>query len=290
MQPRAHWWRSFCSRTRSRLRGAMRRSYSLRGARAVIFTSAPRRAHRFGHGTLERFREQPPGALAQGSGESQRQPLPHARREVEGVLLALERGNASRPAEHVLVVEGDRLGPPLLLEMERSRVPLAPPHVERSRAACDSPLDRLPIEHLVRAQRKVTPQRRRPRVPLALAQAREEHGARRKAFVLDQQDLRPLAQGLRGRPEVVGAAHRSAEVAQVLEQDAVQAGVEVAPPTHREPRLLALPDLVPELGIESLPLLLGARREREDQRGVLVAGLEPGPAMELIPELQIIEP
>ena len=32
MQPRAHWWSSFCSRTRNRLRGAMRRSYSLRGA------------------------------------------------------------------------------------------------------------------------------------------------------------------------------------------------------------------------------------------------------------------
>src|SRR5258707_1138435 len=139
MQPRAHWWRSFCARIRSTPRGAMRRSYSLRSVRESIFMPIA--------STLQRFREQPPHMLAERCGHGERQLLPHPRRQIEAVLLALERRHAARRAEHVLVVERDRLRPPLLLETERSGIPLAAPHVERRGPARDAPLDRFPIEH-----------------------------------------------------------------------------------------------------------------------------------------------
>src|SRR5258705_8906620 len=126
MQPRAHWWSSFCARMRSTPRGAMRRSYSWRGVRDSIFIPD------LAGGTLERLGEQAPDALAQWRGQGERQLLPHARGQVEAVLLSLERRHARRPAQHVLVVERHRLGSPLLLEMERPGPPLASPPVEPS--------------------------------------------------------------------------------------------------------------------------------------------------------------
>jgi len=78
------------------------------------------------------------------------------------LLLGGEGRNLPRPSEEVLVVERDGARAPLLLESVRPRIPLAAAEVEGAEPATDRLLDRLPVEHLIRAVLEVATERRRP--------------------------------------------------------------------------------------------------------------------------------
>src|SRR6185503_3723981 len=130
MQKRARMWTSFCHRITISPRGAMARSYSRRSVRAVM---RGMRLTRRPPGS-QRLRESPPRRRAQHARHRQRQALPDADRELEGMFLIGERRRTLGAAQHVLVEERHGLRPPLRLEAERSGVRLAASEVEAAKA------------------------------------------------------------------------------------------------------------------------------------------------------------
>ncbi len=143
---------------------------------------------------------------------------------------------------------------------------------------------------MVGAAGEVAAERRRPGIGHAPGVCDGEHRAGRHTFEIEQQQVGVRTVAVEHAAEVRGAADRSAEVAHVLEQHAMEVGEMRVPPAGRERRLLALAHLVAELGVERLPLRLDARFERELERHVLVARREVRPRDPLVAQLEPLEP
>src|SRR6516225_2700130 len=215
--------------------------------------------------------------------------LPDAHGERERVLLLLDAHGVRATAQHVLVEERRRLRAPALLERERRALPLAAPELERGEPETDRAPDRVPVDQVAGAQRTVRAQRGRPGIHHRRAVADDRERTDRAAVLPHDAEIRVVAVRLEPAAEVVAALERRAEIAHVLEHHAMP-GLELrAPPAGLESALLRLAHLVAQLVVEPLPLHVGVRGEREDERAVLLAGLEAVPALALVAQLEPLE-
>src|ERR1043165_3215813 len=170
-------------------------------------------------------------------------------------------------AQKILPIELDRQGPPLFFEIEGTFVRRRPTEIKFFESAVDSKLDRLPIQHVIRTERLIFANRRRPRYFEHISEPESYTSCNHFFLIINSQNPSAIGKGRQNALKEILCVDRRAKVPHITSKHFIKPVQKLCLPDDEfQTAFLRLAYLISQLRIKALPLSLFVASELENHR------------------------